>query len=657
MENILFGCSYDPVRYLDVVKACALGKDVRSLPNGDATDVGPKGTSLSGGQRWRVCLARALYSKASTILIGDILSAIDSSVRKQVLEQALLGQLAQGRTLIMVTHHVAMCQPFASFAMHLSNRQAIGTETEKLETSMKPAQPVTALEGAGAQSGSDKDSVGNQPTASGTTAHQQKSTLGGLAEYLRQGSLSSWSCTIIVILLSEAVTHSGAWWLKHWTDGLAIDYEQSTAALVDDRSRKPHGSGMYYIGIYILVSIASALMLGFKSFALYNVSHKASQKRFRGMVRSILQAPLHWIETYPRGEILKRFSSDFIVVDMRIASNIGAEIELTARLVFVITTGMLISPFTCVCAVGLLAAYWRVSQYCMPIAQQLQQLNSTQLSPLYSQLHSTLASNGLLVIRAFGRSADYILHMDALIDDSSRAAWYDCLCSRWMELRVGILGVVFEAMIALGAASGRINSGSAGFALIVARQFSASMSLLIKKAVVIQNDVNAANRIAEYNELPSEFRAPDNWPQTGTIVVENFSTGYPNLPMVLKSIDFVVHSRQRVGIVGRTGAGKSSLSLALFRILESRQGRIMVDGIDISTLRLVDVRQRIFIVPQDPFLLSGTVRSNLNMSGDHSDETLIATLRELGLNVPLRSETAHLLGKSNAIQAPNSGAR
>lgn len=313
---------------------------------------------------------------------------------------------------------------------------------------------------------------------------------------------------------------------------------------------------------------------------------------------------------------------------------------------------MLISPYTCVCAVGLLAAYWRVSQYCMPIAQQLQQLNSTQLSPLYSQLHSTLASNGLLVIRAFGRSADYILHMDALIDDSSRAAWYDCLCSRWMELRVGILGVVFEAMIALGAASGRINSGSAGFALIVARQFSASMSLLIKKAVVIQNDVNAANRIAEYNELPSEFRAgreaPDNWPQTGTIVVENFSTGYPNLPMVLKSIDFVVHSRQRVGIVGRTGAGKSSLSLALFRILESRQGRIMVDGIDISTLRLVDVRQRIFIVPQDPFLFSGTVRSNLNMSGDHPDETLIATLRELGLDVPLSMSLAP--GGSNISQ-------
>ncbi|KAK2601517.1 hypothetical protein QQS21_004902 [Conoideocrella luteorostrata] len=242
--------------------------------------------------------------------------------------------------------------------------------------------------------------------------------------------------------------------------------------------------------------------------------------------------------------------------------------------------------------------------------------------------------------------------MDALIDDSSKAAWYDCLCSRWMELRISILGVVFEAIIALGAASGRINSGSAGFALIVSRQFSGSMSMLIKKVVVVQNNVNAANRIAEYNELPSEFGAghdaPDNWPHAGKIEVENFSTGYPNLPPALKNIDFVVNPRQRIGIIGRTGAGKSSLSLALSRILEGRQGRIVLDGIDISTLRVAHLRQRVFIVPQDPFLFSGTVRSNLNLCGDHSDETLMKTLRELRLDVSLDMSVA--TGGSNISQ-------
>lgn len=280
----------------------------------------------------------------------------------------------------------------------------------------------------------------------------------------------------------------------------------------------------------------------------------------------------------------------------------------------------------------------------MPIAQQLQQLNSTQLSPLYSQLHSTLSSNGLLVIRAFGRSADYVHRMDAGIDDSSRAAWYNCLYSRWMELQIGLLGVAFEAMIALGAASGHINPGSAGFALIVSRQFSGSVGLLIKKAVVIQNDVNAANRIAEYDELPSDFKAgreaPENWPDRGEVAVENFSTGYSDLPTVLNKIDFIAKSHQRVGLVGRTGAGKSSLFLALCRVLESRQGRILIDGIDISGLSLADLRQRMFIIPQDPFLFSGTLRSNLNLSGNHSDEILVEALDKVRLDLSLDMDLA-----------------
>ncbi|KAK2601516.1 hypothetical protein QQS21_004901 [Conoideocrella luteorostrata] len=339
-ENILFGCSYDSARYFHVIKACALEEDIRNLPNADRTDVGPAGTSLSGGQRWRVCLARALYSKAGTILTGDIMSAIDSSVRKHILEQALLGELARGRTLIMATHHVAMCQPFASFVVHLQSGRILRTETKKLGISTTPvAQAGLALPSVETQSDSEKDSSRDQPAASDTTAHGQKSTLTGFTEYVREGGLFSWSYTIIIILLSEATTHSGAWWLKHWTDGLAIDNAHDPAALVDDKTRKSHGSVTYYIGIYILVSIASALMLGFKSFALYNVSHRASQNIFRGMIRSILRAPLHWIETYPRGEILKRFTSDLLVIDMRIASTLGAEIELAARLIFVIVTG------------------------------------------------------------------------------------------------------------------------------------------------------------------------------------------------------------------------------------------------------------------------------------------------------------------------------
>lgn len=352
-ENILFGCPYDSKRYLIVIKACALESDIQSLTHGDETDVGPTGTSLSGGQRWRVSLARALYSEADTILMGDIMSAIDSSIRRHVLEQALLGDLAKGRTLIMATHHLALCQPFASFVMHLSDGRAVCTETKGQENSKLPRNAVTGPESTETQDSSEtkdssqiqgssegeKDSVKSQSVLKDTAAPRQKSTLTGLVEYLREGGISGWSFSILVTLLSEATTHSGAWWLKHWTDNLATANEHDKTTPVAYEAQKPESAGMYYIVVYILVSLASAFMLGFKSFARYHVSHEASLNISRNMIRSILQAPLQWIETYPRGEILKRFTSDLLVIDMRIAPNVSGEIELMARVMLAIAAG------------------------------------------------------------------------------------------------------------------------------------------------------------------------------------------------------------------------------------------------------------------------------------------------------------------------------
>lgn len=346
-ENILFGCSYDSERYSTVVEACALGKDIQNLPNADETDVGPTGTSLSGGQRWRVSLARALYSAADTILMGDIMTALDSSIRKHVLEQALLGELARDRTLIMATHHMALCQPFASYVVHLSDGHALCTEIERQEISMASSQASVTLEdsrtqyitGSWSNSEEEKLSIEHQSVPRNTVMFGRKSTLTGLAEYLRHGGISGWLVSIVITLLSEATTHSGAWWLKQWTDSLAVENNNDKAAHVEHKTPMLSSPGIYYIAVYILVSLASAFMLGFKSFARYNVSHEASLNISRGMIYSILQAPLQWIETYPRGEILKRFTSDLLVIDMRIASNVIGEIELVARVILAIIAG------------------------------------------------------------------------------------------------------------------------------------------------------------------------------------------------------------------------------------------------------------------------------------------------------------------------------
>lgn len=344
-DNILFGCSYDSERYSKVVAACALEKDIQNLPNADATDVGPTGTSLSGGQRWRVSLARALYSAADTILMGDIMSAIDSSIRKHVLEQALFGEIARDRTLIMATHHLALCQPVASYVVHLSDGHALCTELERQEVGTASSQAPIALgdskvqhvSGAESTSEKEKDSTEYRPVPPNTIMFGKKSTLAGLAEYLRRGGISGWLFSITITLLSEATTHSGAWWLKQWTDKLAVENENT--AHIEHKAPAPSSPDMYYIVVYILVSLASAFMVGFKSFARYNVSHKASLNISRGMICSILRAPLQWIETYPRGEILKRFTSDLLVIDMRIAANIVGELEFVTRVLLAIIAG------------------------------------------------------------------------------------------------------------------------------------------------------------------------------------------------------------------------------------------------------------------------------------------------------------------------------
>lgn len=246
----------------------------------------------------------------------------------------------------------------------------------------------------------------------------------------------------------------------------------------------------------------------------------------------------------------------------------------------------------------------------------------------------------------------YVEHMDRLIDDSTRAAWYSCLCSRWMELRTGMLGVIFETIIAFGVVSGHLDAGLAGFALAIAKEFSGTIGLLIRKAVVVQNEVGAVNRIVEYDDLPTESESgrdtPEGWPQRGNIEVQNLSVGYANLPPALNNVSFSAGSGERIGIVGRTGAGKSTLALSLFRILEARHGRILIDDIDISTLKLRDLRRRVSIIPQDPFLFSGTVRSNLDLSDNFPDNELIDALKVVHLDFSLNNTIA--VGGSNISQ-------
>lgn len=344
-ENILFGSSFNAARYNQVLKACALEKDLDMFPKGDMTDVGPKGASLSGGQRWRVCLARALYSEAETIVMGDFLSAVDAEVRKYIVEQALSGELTRGRTRILATHHAAMCRSYAGFAAHVSGGrvaklETLPTEVESGNSNLTDERWASPSEDMSSDlKVTDKHESGKDREMTDENGQQQKGTSAGLMSYLRAGGGFSWLCVMIVIILTEATSVSKTWWLKNWTNELSLEQSSMATKIISDRASATPNSTLYYIRGYAIISLLSALLLGFKCLAVYSIGFKSSMVIFRDMVQSVLRASLDWIDTVPRGQILKRFSSDMMTVDLRLPNTLGYEIELGSKLILIVATG------------------------------------------------------------------------------------------------------------------------------------------------------------------------------------------------------------------------------------------------------------------------------------------------------------------------------
>ncbi len=295
------------------------------------------------------------------------------------------------------------------------------------------------------------------------------------------------------------------------------------------------------------------------------------------------------------------------------------------------------SPYVIVFAIILLTLYGKIASIYVRAARDLKRINSVSHSPIYDQFSSVLT--GLSTIRAFHRTDFYMKRMFGLIDNGAKTTWSLQLLSRWMSFRMGMLGAVFVTAVAISVLLGDIDSSLAGFALVFALRYTNILVRLLTNVTSIELGFNAAERVLEYVELKTEPQdgddAPAAWPSEGKIEVEKLTAGYSDeLPAVLKEITFDVKPGERIGVVGRTGAGKSTLAAVLFRLLQLRQGSIHIDGIDISKIKLSQLRKRLAIIPQDPFLFSGTLRSNLDLDGSLDDYDLLVALRRVHLVDP-----------------------
>ncbi|KAI5288946.1 hypothetical protein KEM52_000971 [Ascosphaera acerosa] len=404
----------------------------------------------------------------------------------------------------------------------------------------------------------------------------------------------------------------------------------------------------FYLTVYAAIGSAYCLIGFSMEFLLFWGSLHASRIIHSRLVRAMTHARFRFFDSTPLGRLMNRFSKDIEAVDQEVAPVARGVIQCAASILIIVILITVITPAFLFAAIFIAFAYVAIGTLYMRPSRDLKRLESIQRSPLYQQFGETL--NGVVTIRAYGDAPRFITDNHTLVDTYNRPYLYLWAANRWLAFRVDIAGALvsfFSATFVI-LSIGRIDAGAAGLALTYAVSFTENVLWFVRMYAELQQSMNSMERVEEYIEVEQEApalipdsRPPPNWPEKGEVQFIGYSTRYrPDLNLVLKEVTFSASAGERIGVVGRTGAGKSSLALALFRGLETEAGKIMIDGIDISTIGLHDLRERITIVPQDPTLFTGTIRSNLDMFGLFTDAEIFTALRKVHL---ISAAEAHYL--------------
>ncbi|XP_016524098.1 multidrug resistance-associated protein 4 isoform X4 [Poecilia formosa] len=664
-SNILFGNEFNPKKYDRVLRACALKRDMDLMPGGDLVMVGDRGVNLSGGQKTRVALARAVYRDADIYLLDDPLSAVDAEVGRHLFEECICGLLRK-KPRILVTHQLQYLKAADQIVVlkegqmvakgTYSELQCSGIDFTSLlkEDQDEERQDVTPLPGTGSSfhyTLSDNSSMsslsssryslidgGGDPLALAVQPVEEESRVEGnvgLSMYVKYFLAGANVLVLLLLILLNGLAHITFvlqdWWLAHWAS------EQKYTSVTEhlNGSFPQHLDLDLYLGIYAALT-ATSVVLGFiRSLVFFNVLVKSAQTLHNNMFRAILRTSIHFFDTNPTGRILNRFSKDIGYLDSLLPWTFVDFTQVFLQVIGVIAVAGVIIPGILIPVVPLLAVFLFLRHYFLQTSRDIKRLESTTRSPVFSHLSSSL--QGLSTIRAFRVQHQFQQMFDKYQDLHSEAWFLFLTTSRWFAVRLDGICCIFVTMTAFGCLYFRdgLEPGAVGLALSYAVTLTGMFQWGVRQSAEIENLMTSVERVVEYAELESEApwetdkRPPGDWPQKGSITFDSVSFSYSDSsPLVLKNLSFVFTSREKVGIVGRTGAGKSSLISAMFRLAEP-EGRITIDGILTSEIGLHTLRQKMSIIPQDPVLFTGTMRKNLDPFKQHTDEDLWNALQEV----------------------------
>ncbi|KAJ3554652.1 hypothetical protein NM688_g2996 [Phlebia brevispora] len=669
-DNIIFGSSvgFDEQRYQDVVDACALRRDLEIFDAGDMTEIGEKGITLSGGQRARIALARALYSQASLILLDDPLAAVDMHTASHLVKHALSGKFAKDRTIILVTHHISLCLPVAWYLVELcggrvvrqgtmQELQAAGHLKKLVETEDITTSPIrTTLPPVGPDNEADR--IDGEPPAKRQRSDGKLIEAEGRAEgrvslrsyltYIRAAGIIASILTVYLLIQIQLINIAAQFYLARWGEA----YEQEEASLLSwkwpwESLPPPDQNVVPWLLIYFYISMAGAFsVVAFISLGYYS-SIQASRTLFNQMLNRLTGAPTRFFDVTPIGRILNRWTADINTVDQALQSSFRAALSGTLNFLASFIVVVCVVPSFMPFAIFIAWLYVRLAPSYVKASRDLRRLESISLSPAFAGFDELL--RGLPHVRAFGMEFRYQDRFYKRVDRFQSFDHVYWLVANWLRWRYDCLGSMVVFLTTLFALWSGIGDGLAALVIVQAETFAEASRQLVKVLAQVELDFNSVERIVEYLDVPQEApaiieekRPPAYWPSSsGELVVRDLEVKYaPDLPSVLHRISFTVRPSEKVGVVGRTGSGKSTLALSLLRIIEPCGGDIIIDGIDISSIGLDDLRTRVTIVSQDVSLFTGTIRSNLDPFGEHTDAECMAVLERCHLTPVLSSSSS-----------------
>ncbi|CAH2350549.1 multiple drug resistance-associated protein-like transporter 1 [[Candida] railenensis] len=687
-ENILFGCKYEKEFYLKTIDACELTTDFKVLPDGDQTVVGEKGISLSGGQKARIALARAVYSKSDIYFFDDVLSAVDAHVGKNIISKVLgPNGIIKSKTKVLATNSVPVLHDadliymlkggefvergnfedvmergsdLATLITEFGRKDNEKEETEKeikedeakqKEEEAKIVTPTPYMDvvdeaiveftgdEVALQRVISNETIGRASLTSYSHVHVEEEDSGKkktgnndeesekgkvklaiFIEYFRACNFGWVSVYLICTLIMMIITVGEKALLTQWSEENAVAGETVRTK--------------YFLTFYLALGVIGGILNLLAAFVLWSLCIIRGAKYFHEtMAKSILRSPMRFFETTPVGRILNRFTDDIGTIDMQLPWIFMNFLTFLLNGVVTFTVICYNLPVMTIILGFLLIIYNQIRKYFIPCSRELKRLQSKSKSPQFAHIQESI--NGIDTVKAYNQADRFIFKNKQNIDKVITIGYLSQACNRWLSIRLQTISSILiyaSSLLSLLSIGGpnEINSSLLGFIMVYALSITYILNAVVRMWAEVETQSVAVERLVEYCNLPSEApeiiednRPPVDWPSKGEIKFVDYSTRYAeNLDNVLKNINIEIKSNEKVGIVGRTGAGKSSLTLALFRIIESTGGYIEIDGVDTSKIGLSDLRHQLSIIPQDAHTVEGSVRQNLDPFQEYDDDKL-----------------------------------